>query len=55
MEELEEEGIIGHLAETAYSYYGFQWESTEFLAKAIEPMSKQMKAEMVEAVVLTPA
>lgn len=55
MEELEEEKVIGRLADTAYSYYGFQWECTDFLTEAIEPMSKKMKDEMVEAVLLTPA
>ncbi len=55
MEELEQEGFIGHLADTAYSFYGFQWENTDFLAEAIEPMSKKMKKEGVDAVFLTPA
>jgi D-proline reductase (dithiol) PrdB len=55
MAEFEEEGIIGHLADTAYSYYGFQWQSTEFLKEAIEPMAKKMKEEDVDAVLLTPA
>lgn len=55
MAEFEQEGIIGHLAPTAYSYYGFQWQNTDFLTEAIEPMSKKMKDEGVEAVFLTPA
>ena len=49
MTELENEGLIGRLAATAYSFYGFQWESTEFLQEAIEPISRKMKQEEVEA------
>lgn len=55
MGEFEQEGIIGRLAPTAYSFYGFQWESTDFLKEAIEPMSKRMQEEGVDAVLLTPA
>jgi D-proline reductase (dithiol) PrdB len=55
MEELEQEGIIGRLAETAYSFYGFQWENTDFLTEAIAPMSRKMKDEEVDGVLLTPA
>ncbi|MGB9629254.1 MAG: glycine/sarcosine/betaine reductase selenoprotein B family protein [Thermodesulfobacteriota bacterium] len=55
MAEFEQEGIIGKLAPTSYSFYGFQWESNEFIHEAIEPMSKQMRVEGVEAVLLTPA
>jgi D-proline reductase (dithiol) PrdB len=55
MAEFEEEGVIGRLAPTSYSFYGFQWENTEFLKEAIEPMSKKMKLEGVGAVLLTPA
>ena len=55
MAEFEEEKIIGRLAPTAYSFYGFQWKSDEFLRTAIEPISKKMKEEAVEAVLLTPA
>jgi D-proline reductase (dithiol) PrdB len=55
MAEFEQEGVIGRLADTAYSYYGFQWQSTDFLKQAIEPMAEKMKAEGVDAVLLTPA
>jgi D-proline reductase (dithiol) PrdB len=55
MAELENEGLIGRLAATAYSFYGFQWQNTEFLLEAIEPISQKMKQEEVEAVLLTPA
>lgn len=55
MEELSAEGVIGGLAPTAYSFYGFQWEGKEFLKKAIAPMIDKMKFEGVDAVLLTPA
>jgi hypothetical protein len=55
MAEFEQERIIGCLAPTAYSFYGFQWQNTDFLKEAIEPISKKMKLEEVEAVLLTPA
>jgi D-proline reductase (dithiol) PrdB len=55
MAELESEGTVGALAPSAYSFYGFQWGGTQFLEEAIAPMSQQMKAENVDAVLLTPA
>ncbi len=55
MAEFEKEGIIGRLAPTAYSFYGFQWENTDFLKESIEPISQNMEMEGVEAVLLTPA
>src|SRR4030042_301210 len=55
MAEFEKEKIIGRLAPTAYSFYGFQWQNTDFLSEAIEPISKRIKKEGVEAVFLTPA
>jgi D-proline reductase (dithiol) PrdB len=55
MVELEKEGIIGRLSPTSFSFYGFQWENTDFLNTAIEPMAKVMKKEGVDAVLLTPA
>jgi D-proline reductase (dithiol) PrdB len=55
MDEFEKEGIIGRLAPTAYSFYGFQWQSDEFLTQAIAPMSERMREEGVDAVILTPA
>jgi glycine/betaine/sarcosine/D-proline reductase family selenoprotein B len=55
MAELEKEKVIGNLAQTAYSFYGFQWQNSDFLSEAIEPISKKMKFEGVEAVLLTPA
>jgi D-proline reductase (dithiol) PrdB len=55
MAEFEKEGVIGRLAPTSYSFYGFQWENTEFLKEAIAPISRKMKLEGVGAVLLTPA
>ena len=55
MAELEQEKIIGRLADTAYSFYGFQWQNTDFLSEAIEPISQKMTLEKVDAVLLTPA
>ncbi len=55
MAEFEREGVIGRLADTAYSFYGFQWRSTEFIGQAIAPMAQGMQEEGVDAVLLTPA
>jgi len=55
MAEFEQEGIIGRLAPSSFSFYGFQWENIDFLKKSIEPISKKMKSEGVEAVLMTPA
>jgi len=55
MAEFEQGGIIGRLAATSYSFYGFQWQNIDFLKEAIEPISKRMKLEGVEAAFLTPA
>jgi D-proline reductase (dithiol) PrdB len=55
MAEFEKEGIIGRLAPTSYSFYGFQWQNTDFLKEAIEPISKRMKLEGVETGLMTPA
>jgi hypothetical protein len=55
MAEFEKEKIIGCLAPTSYSFYGFQWKSTDFLKEAMEPISTRMKLEGVKAVLMTPA
>ncbi len=55
MAEFEKEKIIGRLAATSYSFYGFQWKSTDFLKEAIEPICARMNIERVEAVLMTPA
>lgn len=53
--EFEQEGIIGSLAPTCYSYYGFQPEPGELLEKTMPKVISRMQAEGVEAVLLTPA
>jgi D-proline reductase (dithiol) PrdB len=55
MAEFEKEKVIGRLAPLAYSFYGFQWQNTDFLKEAIEPISRKMRLEGVEAVLMTPA
>jgi len=55
MAEFEQEKIIGRLAPTSYSFYGFQWQNIDFLKEAIEPISKKMRLEEVKAVLMTPA
>jgi D-proline reductase (dithiol) PrdB len=54
-QEFEKEGIIGRLAPTSYSYYGFQLDPTELLQQTMPAVVDRMKAENVEAVLLTPA
>jgi hypothetical protein len=53
--EFEKEGIIGRLAPTCYSFYGFQMDTTALLAESAPQMADQMRQENVEAVLLTPA
>jgi hypothetical protein len=53
--EFEEEGIIGRLAPTCYSYYGFQLDTSELLDKAMPKVAAKMNEEGVDAVLLTPA
>jgi D-proline reductase (dithiol) PrdB len=54
-QEFEKEGIIGRLASTCYSYYGFQMDPAELLEHTMPAVADQMQAENVEAVLLTPA
>jgi len=53
--EFEKEGIIGRLASTCYSYYGFQMDPAELLERTMPDVAGQMQAENIEAVLLTPA
>lgn len=55
MAEFEQEGVIGRLAPTSYSFYGYQWMNDEFIGAAIAPMVNRMREEEVAAVLLTPA
>ena len=54
-QEFEEEGIIGKLADTCYSYYGFQLDPTALLEETMPKMASRMREEDIEAVFLTPA
>jgi D-proline reductase (dithiol) PrdB len=53
--ELEKEGIIGRLAPTCYSYYGFQMDPKVLLEESMPRVVSKMIEEGVEAVLLTPA
>jgi len=53
--EFEKEGVIGKLAPTCYSFYGFQMDATALLSESAPRMADQMQQENVEAVLLTPA
>lgn len=53
--EFEEEGIIGKLVPTSYSYYGFQLDPTLLLEETMPEVASHMQKEDVEAVLLTPA
>ncbi|MBW2144518.1 MAG: hypothetical protein JRG75_09005 [Deltaproteobacteria bacterium] len=53
--EFEEEGIIGKLVPTCYSYYGFQMDTKVLLEQTMFKVSSRMREEGVEAVILTPA
>jgi len=54
-DEFEKEGLIGSLAANCYSYYGFQPDPAELLTHTMPQVADQMRAENVEAVLLTPA
>ena len=53
--EFEEEGIIGKLTPTVYSYYGFQLDPKVLLEETMPKVIERMHGESVEAVFLTPA
>ena len=53
--EFEEEKIIGRLAPTCYSYYGYQHDPTVLLDETMPKVASKMREEGVEAVLLTPA
>lgn len=53
--ELEAEGVIGKLAPTNYSYYGYQPDPTELLQTTMPRVAARMQEEGVEAALLTPA
>jgi len=53
--EFEKEGLIGKLAPTCYSYYGFQLNPATLLNETMPKVAERMRHENVEAVLLTPA
>ncbi|KPK25470.1 MAG: hypothetical protein AMK69_14195 [Nitrospira bacterium SG8_3] len=53
--EFEKKGIIGKLAPTSYSFYGFQRNPTILLEQSMPKVARKMKEEGVEAILLTPA
>ena len=53
--EFESEGIIGRLAPTCYSYYGYQPDPGALLGETMPKVADKMRKENVEAVLLTPA
>jgi D-proline reductase (dithiol) PrdB len=53
--EFEREGIIGKLAPTCYSFYGFQLDPTALLNETMPKVAERMREDNVEAVFLTPA
>ncbi|RJQ73651.1 MAG: hypothetical protein C4519_17600 [Desulfobacteraceae bacterium] len=53
--ELAQEGRIGGLAPTSYSYYGYQPDPRMLLETTMPRVVARMRAEGVEAVLLTPA
>ena len=54
-QEFENEGIIGKLTPTCYSYYGFQMDPKVLLEETMPRVASKMEEEDVEAVLLTPA
>lgn len=53
-QEFEQEGLIGKLAPTCYSYYGYQRDPTVLLNETMPQVAEKMRQENVEAVLLTP-
>lgn len=53
--EFEADGIIGSLAPTSYSYYGFQMDPSVLMEETMPKVAAKMQEEGVEAVLLTPA
>jgi D-proline reductase (dithiol) PrdB len=53
--EFEQDGVIGRLAPTSYSFYGFQLDATALLRETMPRIAAKMAQEGVEAVLLTPA
>jgi D-proline reductase (dithiol) PrdB len=54
-QEFEQESLIGKLAPTCYSFYGYQLDPTTLLNETMPQVADRMRQENVEAVLLTPA
>ena len=54
-QEFENEGLIGSLAPTCFSYYGFQMDPKILIEQTMPRVAAGMHAENVDAVLLTPA
>ena len=54
-QEFEDEGLIGSLSPTCFSYYGFQTDPQILLEQTMPKVAARMHAENVDAVLLTPA
>jgi D-proline reductase (dithiol) PrdB len=54
-QEFEQESLIGKLAPTCYSYYGYQLDPTVLLNETMPRVVHRMRQENVEAVFITPA
>ncbi|MGM0452353.1 MAG: glycine/sarcosine/betaine reductase selenoprotein B family protein [Thermodesulfobacteriota bacterium] len=52
--EFERQGRIGRLAQTHYSVYGYQLDAKALMETSMPAIAEQMKAEGVDAAVLTP-
>ena len=53
--EFENEGLIGKLAPTCFSFYGYQPDPGSLLEQTMPEVADKMREEKVEAVLLTPA
>jgi D-proline reductase (dithiol) PrdB len=54
LRELEAQGVIGALAATSYSFMGYQPDTTEWEHRYGPEVARRMRAEAVDAVLLTP-
>lgn len=52
--ELERDGTIGRVADSHYSFMGYQIDATELVEKSVPAMIQRMQAEQVDVVVLVP-
>lgn len=53
--EFQKEGLIGSIAPTCFSFYGFQFDPRQLLRETMPKVVAKMHQEGVDAIVLTPA